>query len=493
MPLYPTQEPSRDDFATQPSLESLPDEQPRGGPAPWRQHTTSVAGSSSSSSSPKPTDNAPQNDGSAPDFDRDASPIVFGCGVFGQDMYNTAQTLASDVPLRTVRLALRYGINAFDTSPYYFPSEFILGNILQRLAPEFPRESYFIMTKCGRYGPEREHFDYSPQRVDSSIRASCEKRIGCGYLDVALMHDVEFVAEHVGPSNQAGWEAGIVSGLVDADSNATVDETLASLGLEATPEAAAKIHGPGDEKVLAAVRTLFKLKDEGIVKRVGISGYLLPVLLRLSRLVASHAPFRPLDVVLSYSNHCLHSDVLVGWRRLFEADPSGGAGAGTGVGAAGAAAWKPPVLLNGSPFSMGLLVDGPPPAWHPASEALKQACRDASATLQQRGESLAATALAYGLKGTQLQHAQRAHQPQLRTLVGLSNPEQVHSIVETYRTLCAAPEAEQEAADKLLYPLQGDERESRVEPYRRQIRAEQEVRTLFQKRGVREWSWSSGL
>jgi hypothetical protein len=33
--------------------------------------------------------------------------------------YNTADTLESDVPEKTLRLCLQYGISAIDTSPYY--------------------------------------------------------------------------------------------------------------------------------------------------------------------------------------------------------------------------------------------------------------------------------------------------------------------------------------------------------------------------------------
>ena len=466
MPLYPAVDPKPSDFPAQPSLESLPDERPAGGLAPWRKGI------------PINEDPALVGPGAQPDFERDAPPIVFGGGVFGNGMYNSSQTLESNIPLRTVRLALRYGINAFDTSPYYFPSEFRLGNMLRRLEPEFPRSSYFLITKCGRYGPDKEHFDYSAAKVTSSIKASCS-RLGTDYLDIGLMHDVEFVAEQVGRSNHDGWESGIIPGLIEPKDGTKVDETLASLGLAPTLEAASKIHGPGDEKILEAVRALFALKDQGIIRRVGVSGYPLPVLLRISRLVATNAPYRPLDVVLNYSNHCLHSDVLVGWRELFAADPDPNRGSGS------TGAWKAPVLLNGSPFSMGLVTDGNPPNWHPASAELKQACRDASANLVARGESLATTALRYGLRGSEL--ANKDGRPQLRSLVGLSTPDHVHSVIEAFRVLCAS------GNDQLLHKLDDEEHAKRKDAYQQQVNNEQEARELFKQRNVREWSWSSGL
>ena len=93
--------------------------------------------------------------------------IVFGAATFSH-FYNSEATYSSDLPVRTVRLALRYvdrtgqltkgddlpfflfrryGIRAFDTSPYYGPSEIVLGTALKVLEPEFPRSSYQIVRR----------------------------------------------------------------------------------------------------------------------------------------------------------------------------------------------------------------------------------------------------------------------------------------------------------------------------------------------------------
>lgn len=263
---------------------------------------------------------------------------------------------------------------------------------------------------------------------------------------------------------------------------------LESLGLAANVEAASKIHGKGDEKFLEAIRTLFKLKDEGVIKRVGISGYPLPVLLRLSRLVATTAPYRPLDVVLNYSNHCLHSDVLEGWKELFAADPRGS----SGEASLKELTWRAPLLLNGSPFSMGLLTDGNPPPWHPASSALQAATKEASSILTSQGDSLTLTALTYGIRGSEIPHKD-GNGPQLRTLVGLSHPDHVHSAIEAYRVLSAGATQ----AGNALHPYKGKEGdkeiEKKLEAYKKQVKNEGLARGLFAERGVREWSWSSGL
>jgi len=72
--------------------------------------------------------------------------LVFGAAALSA-VYNDESWLQSDIPLRTVRLALRYGLTAFDTSPYYGVSEIVLGQILNdpRIALEFPRSSYKIV------------------------------------------------------------------------------------------------------------------------------------------------------------------------------------------------------------------------------------------------------------------------------------------------------------------------------------------------------------
>lgn len=41
-----------------------------------------------------------------------------------------------------------YGINTFDTSPYYGNSEVVLGGLLKALAPEFPRAAYRLVSPC---------------------------------------------------------------------------------------------------------------------------------------------------------------------------------------------------------------------------------------------------------------------------------------------------------------------------------------------------------
>jgi aryl-alcohol dehydrogenase-like predicted oxidoreductase len=65
-------------------------------------------------------------------------------------------------------------------------SEVLLGIALR----DIPRDSYLLGTKLGRYS--LTHFDFSARRVDESVHVSLH-RLGTDYLDVLLLHDVEFV------------------------------------------------------------------------------------------------------------------------------------------------------------------------------------------------------------------------------------------------------------------------------------------------------------
>ncbi|KAH7103026.1 Aldo/keto reductase [Auriculariales sp. MPI-PUGE-AT-0066] len=359
--------------------------------------------------------------------------VVFGAAALSGS-YNDEAHLRSATPLRTVRLALRYGITAFDTSAYYGPSEIILGSLLQddRIRNEFPRSSYKIVTKCGRYG--EADFDYTPATIRASIERSL-KRLGTTYLDVVLLHDVEFVAEQIVPAGEAARN----------HLGALSDSGASDWGL--APGGGATSHGPGDEKVVEAIRELYKLQAEGLTRAVGISGYPLPTLLRLARLIS--ARLKPIDAVLSYSNYDLSNSTFAAFVPQFKA--------------AGVAQ-----ISTASPFSMGLLTPRPP-EWHPAPPELKAVARDASALVEQRGfvGGLPAVALGFALR----RDATTTQQQQLQDVplvVGLSNLHEVNEIVKAWRRITAGGV---------------ESEESRV--------LEEEVRELFVRSRWANWCWPS--
>ena len=145
----------------------------------------------------------------------------------------------------------RYGIRAFDTAPYYDDSEIVLGTALKALEHEFPRESYQLITKVGRYDGA---FDYSPKTLRASVRRSL-RRLHTQYLDVVYLHDVEFVATCVAPR-----KAGNHAGALDAEAEA--------YGLLEPCEAS----GDDDERVLEAIETLRAMQADGLILHIGISG-----------------------------------------------------------------------------------------------------------------------------------------------------------------------------------------------------------------------------
>ncbi|PIA16264.1 Aldo/keto reductase, partial [Coemansia reversa NRRL 1564] len=225
------------------------------------------------------------------------SKIGLGCGVFS----GAYGPISHKDIVGVIRTAFSNGVNMVDTSPYYNDSEIKLGKALLELKAEFPRSSYCISTKLGRYGYHKSDFDYSAERVVSSVKESM-RRLHTEYLDSVLCHDVEFV-----------------------DMAQIIDVTLPKL---------------------------FELKQNGIVRQVGISGYPLDVLLRIAQMQYERG--YPIDICLSYCNFNLHCQRLPEYVPLLRA-----AGVKT--------------IIAASPLSMGLLQQDTPPDWHPANSELKKA------------------------------------------------------------------------------------------------------------------------
>ena len=193
-------------------------------------------------------------------------PLIFGTATFN-NQYNKDPYALDTAGL--VQEALEHGIRAFDTSPYYGPSEELLGTALNTefVHKNVPREQMFILTKCGRIASDE--FDYSKEWVRTSVKRSLE-RLNTSYLDVVYCHDVEFVSE---------------------------------------------------DAVLEAITELRRIRDEeGTVKYVGISGYPIDVLCNLAKRIQVETG-EPLDIVQSYANFTLQNTRLAteGVARLQDA------------------------------------------------------------------------------------------------------------------------------------------------------------------------------
>lgn len=221
--------------------------------------------------------------------------------------------------IQAVHTAVDNGINFIDVSPYYghYKAETVLGKALK----EIDRSKYYLSTKVGRYGKDGVNaWDYSAGRVTKSVYESME-RLNIDYIDLINVHDVEF-----------------------ADLNQVVSETLPAL---------------------------IKLRDEGVVKHVGITD-LQPENLKW---VIEHVPAGTVESVLCFCHYSLNDEMLLDYLDFFEANNIG--------------------IVNASPFSMGLLSQRGAPDWHPAPEPLKAACKRAAEHCNERNYPIEKLAVQY--------------------------------------------------------------------------------------------------
>ena len=231
------------------------------------------------------------------------SALSFGASSLGGVFHG----IREEEGIRAVHVAVDNGINFIDVSPYYghLKAEQVLGKALC----EIPRDKYYLSTKVGRYGKDGVNmWDYSAERVTRSVYESME-RLGIDYIDLINVHDIEF---------QAALPGGLQK---------VVDETLPAL---------------------------VKLRDEGIVRHVGITD-LQPENLQW---VVDHSPEGTVESILCFCHYSLNDDMLTDYLDYFEQ---------RGIG-----------VINASPFSMGLLSSRGAPDWHPAPESLRDACKRAA-------------------------------------------------------------------------------------------------------------------
>ncbi|KAK0709206.1 Aldo/keto reductase family-domain-containing protein [Lasiosphaeria miniovina] len=297
-------------------------------------------------------------------------PLILGTATFNTQY--VADPLA--MPYRDiVARAVELGVRAFDTSPYYGPSETLLGSALDALmnpAPSaadpapvaLPRSDFMLVTKAGRI--VMDEFDYSPAWIRYSVLRSLQ-RLHTPYVDLVYCHDVEFVSP---------------------------------------------------AEVLAAVRELRRLRDEdGVVRYVGISGFPVDVLCDLAATVLAETG-EPLDAVLSYGHFTIQNRKL-GLPWVDDQSAAESAARGDSPLARFKAAGVD-VVLNASILGMGLLTShGIPPdsdapkttegqgespspltKWHPSPLDLRLACKELARLAVAAGERLELVAIRWALE-----------------------------------------------------------------------------------------------
>jgi L-galactose dehydrogenase len=243
-----------------------------------------------------------------------------------------------DECVETVAAALGGGINFIDVSPAYGGTlaELNLGRALQGM----PREGYYLATKIGSYSESRHDYDYSRASTERSVEHSL-KRLGGEYIDLIQCHDIEF-----------------------ANHDQILEETLPALQ---------------------------RLKEQGIVRHIGITGLPLKVFPSILERVEPGT----VETVLSFCHYELNDNSLADLIPYLKEK---------GVG-----------IINAAPVGMGLFTKEGAPAWHPASVAVRERCRKAVAHCAAKGVNIVKLAIQYSLANSDI----------ATTLVGTARPKEI--------------------------------------------------------------------
>ena len=272
------------------------------------------------------------------------SNLSFGASSLGGVFRNINEEQA----LQAVYAAVDHGMNFIDVSPYYghYKAETVLGKALLQV----PREKYYLSTKVGRYGKDGVNtWDYSAKRVKESVYESME-RLHIDYIDLINVHDIEFADRFY-------------------SLDMIVNETLPAL---------------------------CELRDEGVVKHVGITD------LQLENIewVVNRVPEGTVESVLNFCHYCLNDDKLADYLDLLESK---------GIG-----------VINASPLSMGLLSKRGVPEWHPAPKPLVEACQRAVAHCESKGYPIEKLAIQFSVSNPRI----------ATTLFSSANPDNVIKNIE---------------------------------------------------------------
>ena len=257
--------------------------------------------------------------------------------------------------------------------------------------------------------------------------------------DTSDLHDVEFVNSHPCPSPGGAHIAALKA--LDPSPCTDFDAFEDTFGLKPpyTPR------GPGDAQILEGLSALSDLRSQGVVRKIGIAGYPLPTLLRLC-LLAQKAGIK-IDIVQTYAQQTIINPSLTGGYLASFAQ--------AGVDK----------VTNAAPLAMGILTTAGGPEWHPTNRERGpsfEACREASALCQEKGTSIEAVSLGFGMKA--LSTPSGADIP---VVIGCKSIQEIKRTVEQWKKVNEGEKSEKEKE------------------------IEQEVIEIFKRRGVLGVSWES--
>jgi L-galactose dehydrogenase len=238
--------------------------------------------------------------------------IGFGAATLGNEYGN----VDAEIGKRAVHAAIEHGINFFDTSSYYGRtlSETRLGEALLGY-----RHKVILATKGGRI--DLNKFDFSAEGLTRSLEDSLI-RLKTDVIDLYQLHDIEF-----------------------ADKNQIIHESLP---------------------------TLYKLREQGLIRFIGITGYPLHLLKEVAEQVQ-------VDTILSYCHYNLLNTTLEDVLMSFTTTNDIG-------------------LINASPLHMGVLTEYGAPAWHPAPLKIHEAARQVAEFARKQGNNITSLALQFVLQ-----------------------------------------------------------------------------------------------
>jgi L-galactose dehydrogenase len=175
----------------------------------------------------------------------------------------------------------------------------------------------------------------------------------------------------------------------------SVDESLKRLGVDHIDLIICHDVEFGSLKQIVheTIPALRRVQKSGKVGFVGISALPLKMFKEVSTQVE-------IDFILSYCHYCLNDTSLADLAPLLT---------GKGIG-----------VINASPLSMGLLTEGGPPEWHPASIQLRNACAEAARHCLSKSVDISWLALQFSLAQTIF----------TSTLIGILNAEQIIANVQ---------------------------------------------------------------